>query len=246
MGTMVDYSYRFRGSPGAIARARAAIKALQAKYAGVSGSGNCYFDNSPKRRNDGSVSWACYVTGGLDDFEACIKELTRSSDLRCDAYWGCTDGECSSALNHVAGGAWRKLGHWPAEIGIEAAMAIVRLSAAADAEAALALVDAVRVATNDGWDEDDYPWLLKAAVVGAALSGALASRQELLLDARVIEALLRVKDALADARDDLNEYRAGRAADRRGVAQLLSTIEGLEIAQAVPASTTRGRRAMAL
>jgi NifU-like protein involved in Fe-S cluster formation len=36
MGTIVDYAYRFDGSPKAVASARAAIAAIQAKYADVS------------------------------------------------------------------------------------------------------------------------------------------------------------------------------------------------------------------
>jgi hypothetical protein len=250
MGTIIDYAYQFKGTPRAIASARAAIAAFQAENADVSGNGVCDFDAQPKRLKDGSLSWACYAKGDMDDFEESIAELTRRSDLRCLAYWGCTDGQCSSGLNHVARGEWEKLGQWAAEIGIEAALAIVRLSADASAdahaEAALALVGALRVACHDGWDEEDFPWLLKAGVVGAAISAALSSRQDLIEDARVIKALLQVKDALADARDDLYEYRAGRAADRRGVAHLLSTVEALEIAQAVPASKPRARRAMAL
>ncbi len=246
MGTIVDYAYRFDGSPKAIASARAAIAAIQAKYAEVSCNGCCYFDKRPKRLKDGALSWACYATGGMDDFEASVAVLTRNSDLRCHAYWGCTDGESASALSLIERGERRKLGGWRADIGIEAALAIEQLSVKADVDALLALVDALRGATNDGWDEDDYPWLLKAALVGAVISMQLSKHQELIDDARVAKALLRIKNALADARDDLNEFRAGSAAHRAEVDKLLSTIEGLEIAQAVPAPRPRARRAMAL
>lgn len=245
MGTMVDYAYRFSGSPKAIAAARAAIEELQAKYADVSGNGNCEFSTQPKRRKDGSLSWGCYATGGIGDFESAVAALTRNSDLRCHAYWGCTDGDSASALNFVERGKWRKMGAWRADIGIEAALAIERLSAAPDAQALLALVDALRVATNDGWDEDDYPWLLKASVVGAAISAALA-RHHLIREERVVAALMRIKSGLADARVDLRGFRAGSAADRRGVDQLLATIEGLEIAKAIAPAKPRARRAMAL
>ncbi|MES2633576.1 MAG: hypothetical protein V4669_11430 [Pseudomonadota bacterium] len=246
MGTMIDYAYRFEGSAEAIASARAAIESLQAKHADVSGNGNCDFRLEPARGKDGSLAWRCYATGGIKEFESSVAKLTKTSDLSCYAYWGCTDGDCASALNFVERGKWQKRGAWRAEIGIEAALAIRELAASANAGALLALVDALRVATSDGWDEDDYPWLLKAAVVASAISAALSSHRDLIREENVVKALLKIKGPLGDARDDLEQFGAGRPSERAGVARLLSTIEGLEIAQAVPEAKSRGRRAMAL
>lgn len=246
MGTMVDYAYRFEGSTEAIAAARAAIKALQATHADVSGNGNCDFNLKPARGKDGSLSWRCYATGGIGDFEARVAKLTRTADLRCHAYWGCTDGDSASALNLVERGRWAKMGAWPADIGIGAALAIRELAAAPNTAALLALVGALRVATSDGWDEDDYPWLLKAAVVAAAISTALSSHRDLIRDKAVVTALLKIRGPLADARDDLEGFGAGRASDRRGAARLLATIEGLEIAHAVPEARSRPRSSLAL
>lgn len=246
MGTMVDYAYRFEGSSEAIASARAAIETLRDKHADVSGNGNCDFRFKPARGKDGSLSWRCYATGDIRDFDARVAKLTKTSDLRCHAYWGCTDGDSASALNFVERGKWRKMGAWPADIGIAAALAIRDLSAGADVEALLALVDALRVATSDGWDEDDYPWLLKAAVAATAISAALSSHRDLIRDESVVKALLKINGSLGDARDDLEQFGAGRATDRQGVARLLATIEGLEIARAVPVPKSRARSAMAL
>lgn len=246
MGTMVDYAYRFEGSADAIALARAAIEALQAKHADVSGNGNCEFNMKPARGKDGSLSWRCYATGDIRDFDARVAKLTKTSDLRCYAYWGCTDGDSASALNYVERGGWETMGAWPADIGIQAAVAIRDLSASADVGALLALVDALRVATSDGWDEDDYPWLLKAAVVATAISAALSAHRDLVRDEGVAKALLKIKGPLGDARDDLEQFGAGRASDRRGAARLLAIIEGLEIARAVPEPKSRSRSAMAL
>jgi hypothetical protein len=246
MGTMVDYAYRFEGSSESIALARAAIEALQAKFAHVSGNGNCDFSLKPAGVKNGSLSWRCYATGGIGDFDARVAKLTKSSDLRCYAYWGCTDGDSASALNFVERGKWRKMGAWPADIGIQAAVAIRDLSASANVAALLALVDALRVATSDGWDEDDYPWLLKAAVVATAISAAMARHRDLIGEGSVAKALLKIKSPLGDARDDLEQFGAGRASERQGVARLLATIEGLEIARAVPVPKSRARSAMAL
>jgi hypothetical protein len=246
MGTMVDYAYRFEGSIEAIALARAAIEALQSKHADVSGNGNCDFSLKPLRGKDGSLSWRCYATGGVEDFESDIAKLTKTSDLRCLAYWGCTDGDSASALNCVERGKWRKMGAWPADIGIAAALAIRELSTSANVEGLLALLDALRVATNDGWDEDDYPWLLKAAVVATAISAALSSHPEMMGEQRVATALLRIRAALGDACNDLQEFGAGGAPERKGAVRLLSAIERLEIAQAVPEARSRARRALAL
>jgi hypothetical protein len=246
MGTMVDYAYRFEGSSEAIASARAAIEALQAKHADVSGNGNCDFRLKPTRGKDGSLSWRCYATGDIRDFDARVAKLTKTSDLRCYAYWGCTDGDSASALNIVERGRWASGGAWPADIGMQAAVAVRDLSSSANVGALLALVDALRVATSDGWDEDDYPWLLKAAVVATAISAALSSHRDLIREESVAKALLKIKGPLADARDDLEGFGAGRLSERRGAARLLAIIEGLEIARSIPEPRSRARSALAL
>lgn len=247
MGTMIDYAYLFSGSPEAVASARAAIKAYQAEYSDVSGNGNCDFDMKPTRQAGGALLWRFYATGSVEDFDLSIDRLTASSNLVCHSYWGTNDGYCASALNVFESGAWTALAEWRADIGIDAALAIRKLATSADAAALLALVAALRVAASDGWDDDDYPWLLKAAVVADAISSALSAHGDLVSDAQVVKALLGIKRALRDVGDDLRRLRAGKAAQRREVDRLTAAVEALEIAQAVPRpASLRSRRAMAL
>lgn len=241
MGTMVDYAYRFEGGANDIEKACAAIKAFQVENAAASGNGDHDFGVKPEIGDDGAMNWTCYTTRGMDDFDDAIVALTAQSDLRCLAYWGCTDGDNSGGLNLFEGGAADGIGEWGAEIGLDAALAMRKLSEAASVEALLTLVDSLEVAVKDGWDEDDFPWLLRAAVVAGAMAEALAAHAGLLQDKAVGKALLSMRPALEEVRKDLNLFHGPGTTELEGVGRLLSMIERMEIGAAAGPAPRRGR-----
>ena len=246
MGTMVDFAYRFEGRSGEIEQARAAIEAFQAETADFSGNGDCEFGQKPKLEDDGAMTWHCYSTRQVNDFDDAIVSLTAVSSLRCIAYWGCTDGYSAAGLNRFENGAEFTDGEWEADIGLNAALAIRNLSVSSSVECLLVLVEALHVASRDGWDEDDYPWLLKAEVIAQAIMAALASHPNL-VDAKLVsKALVEMKDALENVRESLKEFAGYDASSLQEIDGLLSIIEGWEIGRAVLEAACGKKRGFAI
>ena len=246
MGTMVDFAYRFEGRSDEIKQARAAIEAFQVETADFSGNGDCEFGQKPTMADDGGMTWHCYSTRHVNDFEAAIVSLTAVSSLRCIAYWGCTDGYSAAGLNRFENGAEFTDGEWEADIGLNAALAIRNLSVSSSVECLLVLVEALHVASRDGWDEDDYPWLLKADVIARAMLAALASHPNLADSKLVAEALVDMKNALEDVRESLKELAGYDASRLQEIDGLLSIIEGWEIGRAVPEAAPGKKRGFSI
>lgn len=245
MGTMIDYAYCFEGDTGALAQARSAIATLQAEVGHLSGNGSCEFLREPERR-DGAMFWRCYSTGNVDVFNDWLRVVSQTSGLRVHCYWGTTDGGSESGLNRIRMGLTEDLGHWDAEIGIDAAMAIDGLRKSPRPKWLLTLASVFDSAVGDGWDEDDFPWLLKAGLVAEEMMRAMLAHPELRGGNGVNEALIAMKPGLLEVRADLSEMACFTPKKLRLIDQLVSTVEALELGVETPSAPESKRRVASL
>lgn len=249
MSTMMDFSYRFFGTVDELATARDAIGKLQAQYVGCNGDGDHDFSMEPELDDNGAMNWSGYTLDDTEDFEEQITAMTAGTNLSCFAYWGTTDGCSESALNLLVCGEGRGLGQWNAEIGICSAVAIAVLEKSAIAKELLVLIETFLIAEQDGWDEEDYPWLLRAEVLACAIATALELHPGLLSSKGVGKALARMKKPLKSVRGDLKDVAGFKASELAQIDQFQSIIESLELDGAVPKSkqsTLSKRPAMSL
>lgn len=231
MGTIVDFSYRFEGEVKKIAKARAAIKKYQVDNAQYSGNGMCDYRSKPVLDESGALSWYCYAKNHMNDFDAILTPLTKGGGLRVWAYWGTTDGCSEAGLNLIENGIKDGVQGWDAEIGLDAAMAMVRLSETPTAQDLLVLIGRFNLALKDGWDEEDYPWLTVAELMATQIGMTLSLNAGFTKDRALAVALVEMKKKLLNkVRQSLVDY-AGRAPSELGeIDGLLATIEALEIA----------------
>lgn len=234
MSTIVDFLYCFEGSPEQIAVARSAIEKFQIANAKYSGNGVCDFSYDPSLDDSGALTWHCYAKGELKDFDAAIQQLTHDGGLRVWAYWGTTDGFYESGLNLLQNGTLTQVASWDAEIGIKAAIAMVRLAQNPNAADLLVLTKRFDTALSDGWDEDDYPWLIAAEVMGQEINAILTSHPDLAKDKTLATALLGMKEPLREVRESLQEYAGREISELQDLDSLQAFIEALDLSRALP------------
>lgn len=247
MSTIVDFSYRFEGEVKKIAKARAAIKKYQVDNAQYSGNGMCDYRSKPVLDESGALSWYCYAKNHMNDFDAILTPLTKGEGLRVWAYWGTTDGCSESGLNLIENGVMDGVQGWGAEIGLDAAMAMVRLSKTPTAQDLLILIRRFNLAVKDGWDEEDHPWLTVAELMATQIGRTLTLNAGFTKNETLAGALVDMQKKLRNAvRQSLVDY-AGRAPSELGeIDGLLATIEALEIAPAAHAHAPGATNARAI
>ena len=227
MGTYVDTTYRFEGTSTDIELAREAVADIQAEYEDCDG-----LQYEPKLGDDGSLTWSGYGKLDVRLLDRRLAILTRGKGLRVWAYVGCTDGCCEGELSLFEKGSFRMVDRWAADIGLCSAVAAINLSKKSDIRSALVLIDRVRIADGDGWDEYDWSHLRAGGVCSLILANAVGEHPELLQSPKVVDALQRVGKAMADIRKHLRKFKAMKKSDIGQIDGLLAVIEGLEIASA--------------
>ena len=236
MGNRFDYSYRFEGSAKKIAKARAAIEKFQAAHAEYSGCGSYDFSFDIEVELSGALTWNCYAGHNMDEFEKILTRLSQAGCLRIWAYWGSDDGFWESRLDLFENKTRRFVDKWDAPIGLEAALAIHRLSESSTAEDLLILIDSFNLAVSVGWDEGDEDdcWKFNSRDVAEFLADtigkAVVHNFYLMNEELSLKALLGMKTSLLKVREHRIEVPSSLSPKGDGVDGLLATIEALEIA----------------
>lgn len=218
MGVFCDYTFRFEGDGKALARARELVSKIQADMAEYSGNGNCDFGFAP-RPVPGGFDWSFYTTGGAEELIEEVERLAKEARLRVFYYVGSTDGRCECSLSVFEDGLWSELVYLDdAELGFNAALAYARaLSSTADEADLETLRGRFALALSDGWDEDDWPWLLTAR----ACAEAIFCGAERLPDWKGIGGM---EKGLRRVRQDLLEIAGAEPDFLRGIDGLLALV----------------------
>lgn len=240
MSTYFDTSYLVHGTPAEIGTALAAIHAIQAEFASL--------DEMKVEpiidQVSSSLTWHCYSNGGMEEYNDQLAKLTRGNAMSIWFYEGSTDGCCCGGLASIANGKVEVIDQFEADIGLSSAVASINLAGAPDVGAALTLVDRIRIARGDGWDEDDWAHLRAGGVSAVLLADALSKHPELLKSKPLAAALKRVGSGLKDIREDVALYAALEDGSLDKIDGLLAVIEGLEIAKGTkPSKPTKNTSA---
>jgi hypothetical protein len=227
MSTYFDSAYLAQGTPSEVETVRAAILEFQKEY-----QGDHSMTQKPSIDATGRLTWYCYTNGTMDNFTDQLAELTHRNGLRIWAYEGCTDGCCGGGLGVLENGAENIIGRWAADIGLSAAVAAVQLGQATDVDAALVMVNRIKMARGDGWDEDDWAHLRAGGVCAVVLANALSQSPSLLKSKPLADALQKIGAGLTDIRHDAAEYGALEKGSIEKIDGLLALIESLEISKA--------------
>ena len=246
MGNRFDYSYRFEGTEKNIAKARAEIEKFQAAHAKGSGCGAYDFSFDIEDELSGALTWSCYAGHNMDKFEKILTRLSLVNGLRIWAYWGSDDGFWESRLNLFENKALHFVDKWDAPIGLEAALAIHRLSKSPAAEDLLILIDSFNLAVSEGSDEEDeddnddddecFNSRGLAKFLAVTIWKTVADHDELKNEEQCMKALLDIKTSLLKVRKHHIDIPSSPTPKGDGVEGLLATIEALELARAAPAA----------
>lgn len=232
MSTYFDTSYLVHGTAAEIQTALAAIHAIQAEYA-------CLADMQDEPTIDpvsSCLTWHCYCRGGMEEYNGEFANLTRGNAMSIWVYEGSTDGCCWGGIASIANGEVEVIDQFEADIGLRSAVASIHLAVAPDVDAALTLVDRIRIARGDGWDEEDWAHLRAGGVSAVLLANALSKHPELMASKPLSAALKRVGAGLKDIREDVALYDALEDGSLDKIDGLLAIIEGLEIANHIKPS----------
>ncbi len=246
MGTFTDHQCLCQGDKESIEKAQKVIERFQGKNAKYSGNGNCDFRLKPVITEDGmKLTWGFYTTGGVDDFVASLKRLTKSGGMEYFHYVGCTDGCNEGFLLTILDGKIANRLDQSADIGLRASMANASLASCVSIEALGTLIDVYKHATGDGryfalegdYDEedDDGDWTeVKRAVVLAGYIGkSLHAYPELLSSQACHAHLVRLLPSFIHINKWAIQAGVGDASLNPFIPELIARLEGFAIAAVV-------------
>lgn len=246
MGTFTDHECLCQGDKESVEKARKVIERFQLKNAQYSGNGNCDFSLEPVITEDGkSLSWGCYTTGELGDLSASLKRLSKSGDMECFHYVGCTDGCNEGELLTLAEGKVAERLRQSADVGLRASRANARLASGVSVEALGTLIDVYKHVTEDGRyfelegdyeeDDDDGDWteLERAVVLAGCIGKSLRAYPELLSSQDCHAHLVRLLPSFVHMDKWASQAGVGDASLNKFIPDLIARLEGISIAAAV-------------
>ena len=230
MSQFIDYTYRFEGTQEDLALALGAISSFQQDNEEYSGNGNCDYDCKPDTHPD-HLEWFFFTTayGLVEDFNKKLTKLSKDSSLVVYAQWDTTDGQWASELNRIKNGKLQFIEGWNASIGLNTALAILRYRKKPVLDDLEILRERFSTAISDGWEEDDWAWLMTAAEIAREIFRGLSLAPDFMAESAVKKLLKEIGGPLKEVRHDLEHMAEADAEQLHELDGLLAIINAHEI-----------------